>query len=433
MSSTSTGPAGGPTRTRPPPRRRLGGPLRGAQFRRLLLISIIFGIGLWVFQTALAWSILEETGSAAATSGLFVAWFVPVPLAALAVGPAIDRRGPKAVVTTGLLGLTVAAGAAAAVSASGAMPLALAYACMLAFGACDGAATVAAQVMTGRVVTSNHIGRAAGLTLIPVGTGRIVGGPIAGLTIDHLGVQAALFTGVGILAGAGCLTLTLCSTDGLDPARSTSLSQVFTAAGRTARQPIVAGVVALSGILGLFSLGYISLIPAIAERQLAAGPNGTGVLTAAGGAGTLVGGLIAAPIARRLGLGRAAVIAMLAGSLGLVALSHPTTLEPALGAIAMIGGATALAMAHLYHLLHISSHPRSRGQTFAVNGFVMYGTYTIGILLGGVLVDTASTVATLRWAGLLNAASTAIVVAAAPRLLDVDVDPSGAIVDHRKE
>ena len=64
-------------------------------YRRYLLATSANSVTVWLFQTAMSWLILSQTGSAAAVGFLFVAWTLPTLFTMIPAGVFVDRIGPR--------------------------------------------------------------------------------------------------------------------------------------------------------------------------------------------------------------------------------------------------------------------------------------------------------------------------------------------------
>src|SRR4051794_29261175 len=143
--------------------------LRVPAYRRLLLAITVMEIGLFAFETALYWTVLDETGSAARVSLLFTGLVVPALLLTIPVGVLVDRIGPKGILVWGSAAAAAVMGLAAFAAGSGRLGFELALLLAIAEGVFFGCYAVPAQVIAGRVVDRSLIASAVGMSALPAG------------------------------------------------------------------------------------------------------------------------------------------------------------------------------------------------------------------------------------------------------------------------
>jgi MFS family permease len=154
---------------------------------------------------------------------------------------------------------------------------------------------------------------------------------------------------------------------------------------------------ALSGSAGLFNLfdGVIFAVYVLyATRQLAIPPAVLGAIFAASGAGGLIGALLAGRVARRLGLGRALLAALLVATAGelLIALAAgpvPVAAALLLAAELIVGfGAATFGVNHV-SLRQLVTPASMQGRVHAANRMLGNGLGPLGALAGGILGQAA--------------------------------------------
>src|SRR6476646_7347554 len=124
-------------------------------YRRYLVGTTANNITVWLFQTALSWTILAETGSAAAVGFLFLAWTLPTLFTMIPAGVFTDRLGPRRGMFISQVLSTFVFAACAALAIAGNLTVASAIAFAVVVGALDGFWSSPSLVMAGRVVAPN--------------------------------------------------------------------------------------------------------------------------------------------------------------------------------------------------------------------------------------------------------------------------------------
>jgi len=157
-------------------------------------------------------------------------------------------------------------------------------------GTCTAMWTVPAQVVLGRAVRKELMPSAVGLGLLQFAVGRIIGGSLAGATLSA-GPTTAL------LLGAASATLGMAAAVRVHENRSFERrsmappwpAEIGEALSWTVRNPPAGCLLILGAITALFTLDYVTILPAISRTVLHTGPSGLGQMAAAGGVGLAVG------------------------------------------------------------------------------------------------------------------------------------------------
>lgn len=345
-------------------------------------------IALYGFETALFWTALEVTGSAVAIGILFSAIVLPVLVITVPVGVATDRYGPRRL----LLGSSVAAAAVIAVAAILAASSGLSFGAALVFAILEGVFfgvwAIPAQILAGRLVDRSRMTSAIGLSALPTAIGSIVGGLSSGLLLQLAGA-APTFAAAAVLLALSALTIAgLPATPGFATGSGSMvvIGQLQDAFGWARRSPVILAVIALAAAAGLFVLSRFSLVPMLVRDVLHAGPAGLGLMTMAGGIGSLLGTLVVDAAGRRLRRGPVLVTAVAVAGVALAAIG----LSPVLAVALVLAGTITMSLV-IYQvtsmtLLQVLAPARMRGRAVAMYDIVRLGLVPIGSLAAGLLV-----------------------------------------------
>lgn len=266
-------------------------------------------IGSWMQQIAGPWLVFRLTDSALALGLVGLIAAIPAAPLSLVAGPLIDRLPRRPVLLACQLGLLLP-------------PLGLAVLTWL--GKVQVWHVVLAEVLRGVVATLDQPAKqvavvdmtgvedaASGVALwmVAINIAKVVGPAIAGVIVARWGEALCfLLNGLSYLAVIGVLLVIRL------PGAAQAAHQ---AAGRSLAGSLVDGLryvlskrllVAVAGLVlvaGFFVRPFQTLLPVLAEDVLAGGPRALGFLTAAAGAGALLGALGAAglpPGRRRVGV-----------------------------------------------------------------------------------------------------------------------------------
>ena len=94
-------------------------PLGFAGYRRYLLATAFASLSLWIYEPALEWMVLRQTGATAAVGFIQTALIVPVALATLPSGLIVDRLGARRTVAISLSGIGAVVAIVGLLAASG--------------------------------------------------------------------------------------------------------------------------------------------------------------------------------------------------------------------------------------------------------------------------------------------------------------------------
>lgn len=404
--------------------------LRVPDYRRLLVVLTVAELGLYAFETALFWTVLEETGSAVHVSLLFSAIVAPILVLTVPIGILVDRIGPRRPLLWSSTAAALVMGAAGVLAAGSGLSFEAAFALSVAEGIFFGCFAIPAQVVASRVVDARILPSAVGLSALPSGIGSIGGGAVGGLTLELAGPAPTFFLAAIGLGLAVVAILGLPSLPGLESAvRPMALGELRDAVRWIRHSRIGFAIVALGAAAGFLVTSRFALLPSVARDVLDAGPTGLGLLTAAAGVGTIAGALATNPLGRRLRRGRTLLLALAAAGAALAGLGA----VPVLSVACILAGIVSLA-ALVYQLtgatlLQILAPPRMRGRVLALYDVVRLGLLPPGSVLATSLVaDVGVAGVLLAFGGLTIGAVLVAIVACRPLVaLVIDEGPGGAL------
>ena len=175
---------------------------------------------------------------------------------------------------------------------------------------------------------------------------------------------------------------------------------------------------------------YGSMVVLYMSRGIGFSPGVLGMTWGVGGISALIGAMLAAPLTRRLGAGRAMVLGLLLGSTTgfLIPLAQgPTLLSVILLILAQLGdGADTVFQINQLSLRQAITPERLLGRVNASMHFVGQGAMLLGALVGGLLGDTIGVRPTLL-VGAGGSLLVAVMLALSP-LRGVTADPPEARV-----
>ncbi len=370
--------------------------------------QIVSVTGTWVQSVAQAWFIAALTHSALALGLLAACQFGPYAIFGLfggAISDRLDNRhtlmGTQAAFMASALLITVLALAGVAEAWH-------IYVLAIFNGFVQILDTPARQAFTVEMVGRDELPNAVALNSSIFNASRIVGPALGGVLIATLGVGICfLINAISFLAVLGALAA-MHSADLRKPTRQAHRSLLRDTGEGIAyawRTPTIRLVTGMMLVVGTMSMNFNVLLPILAQRTLHSGPEVFGWISAAFGAGALLGALTAATI------GRSSRTVLLAGSalfgLTQLALGPLTSTELCMLMLFLNGIAFSLYTAMSNSTIQLIVPDRLRGRMMAIYGYVFFGTAPVGGLIAGALAAAGGTELAFAVAG-----GTAVVVAA---------------------
>jgi MFS family permease len=407
--------------------------LRLPLYRRYLAAAISYSVGMWTFQTVLVWIVLQQTNSAASVSLLLICLTIAWLIFSLPSGVLADRYDVRRLMLAGQIFGALSMGTAALATAAGILTPPLAMLLIFILGISDAFYNVPGMVFVGRMVEPRLMAGAIGLSALQYGFGRILGGLVTALAIASIGAAASLGLAALLFLVSFAIVLTLPSLPRLEssPGRA-SLRDLGPAIRWYRGSPPSIALMVLGLCAALFVYSYFTLLPIVATQVLGAGSQGLGLLTSAGGVGVLIGSLLTDPVGRRLGRGRAVVLALVAAAAAFAGLGLSNALL--LSAVFTIGLTLSLGIYRVTSqlLLQHLAPARMRGRVMAVFELSFWGTYPFGAAASGALADRFGASAVIVTFAILAVLAAGVALTFSRNLIQLDVGGDGEIVLDRR-
>ena len=381
-------------------------------------------IGLHAFETTLFWTAFEATGSAVLVGFLLIGLVVPVLVLTVPVGLVVDRFGPRRLLLPACVAATGAVGVATVMTAAWGLGFEAALVLAVAEGTFFACWAIPAQVLGSRIVDREHMPSAIGLSALPSGIGSALGGLSGGIILQTAGPAPAFALATGCLALAAITIAGLPNLPGFGAAagRTLIVGQLSDAIRWARNTPVALAVIALGSAVGFLLMSRFGLIPVYVRDVLDAGPAALGLMTMAGGIGTIAGTMVVDAAGRRLRRGPVLLTALGAAGVALAILGVAPHLVVALGFAGLITMSMIIYHVTSMTLLQVLAPPRMRGSVLAIFDLVRLGMVPLGSLAAGLLVPLIGVTGVfLAYGGLLVAAGVVATVACRP-LVDLQLD-----------
>ena len=367
--------------------------LRRAPFyRRLWSAVAISETGDWLLFIALPVYVFQVSGSAMSTSTVFLAELVPAVVVGTLWGSVIDRPNPTRLLTALT---TIQAVALVPLLWLGPGQLWMVYAVAGVQAAITGITVPGLQAVIPLVVPSEQLTGANGMAQVASNTARLCGAPLGGLLLPVVGLHGLVLGDIGSFLGsaallAGCRTAPA-GDQTQASGRLAAIAEGWRAAGR---DPTLASALVIA-FLGAVAQGmFLVLFVLFVLRSLGAGDQAVGLLRGVQAIGGVLGGLVVAIAAKRIGA-RWLTVGGLAifGLISLLTWNSPAITDSTWWYAALFIAAGVPATAIVTGLITTTQHaapPRVRGRVLSLIGVSEALGQGTGILVAGLFASSVS-------------------------------------------
>ena len=377
---------------------------RHHNYRLFFAGQVVSVAGSWMQNTALAWLVLELSGSPLAVGALVFCRFLPFTLLGLVAGFVIDRLDTRRVLIATQASAMAVSVLLAVVTLTGSVSLPLVYALAALGGVILVFDAPGRQALTFELVGRRELQNAVALNSSVFNASRIVGPAVAGVVIATAGTGICfVLNAVSFLAVLAALALL--RRDELVPVEQASGTDMVEGArealAHVAGDRELRAVLGVVAVISLVGFNFHVLVPLLAA-DLDLGSTEFGLLSAAFGAGALAGALAVASLrgaSRRTFVVGATGFSLLLLALALARLVPFAPAAVAAVLLAAIGVCFTLLTASANALVQLGAPDRLRGRLISLYLFAFAGLAPFGGLLTGWLAHEAGTGLALGVAG----------------------------------
>lgn len=385
-----------------PPRRKvpLTQPLRHARYRRIWLANLVSNLGTWIQTFASAWLVASLSQSAAITSLVQTATYVPVFLFALFAGVVADAvHRPKFLFFCNLFNAVCAAAMAILVwtgKVSSGPVLAITF--------CLGIGTAfiwpAWQAAMASLVEPEEVEAAATLNNLSYNLSAIIGPALGGLLFGWIGAGALFLANAVSFAGLLAVYWTWWRESAPQPVAREAFTARFRAGVATAFGcPRFRRI--LRNVCSVFfsTIAFASLLPVFVRDVLHMRAGVYGTLMGCLGGGAVMAAFFLPQVRARVDKTGLLACALLVYGAMLLAMPHTTSLALLAPLIVCGGMAWSATVSTLNAAAQLSFPAEVRARTLSIYLFVMSGGYAAGSVVWGLVADAWGVRAALLAAG----------------------------------
>ena len=404
-------------------------PFRHRNFRVLWSASAFSNIGTWMQAVAVGAYVTEETGKASWTALVAVAAFLPIGVLTPVGGALADRLDRRRAMAIGITLEAVLAVLLTVLSATGRASPAAVTAVVFANGCIAALVLPFYQAMIPDLVPKDVLLSATALGAAQYNLGRVVGPALAAVLVAAtsytwaFAVNAASFLAVIV----ALLVIKLPDTRHTDDGAGI-FSRIRAGARMAWTDPGCRNPLLLIATVAFLLAPFIALIPAKAHDLVGGGTkataSATGVLTTAQGLGAVVGALLIAPFAERLGRARLIVGYIVLCSLAITVYALTPNVPAAFAALVVVGAGYIGILSGTSTVVQLRAPAEYRGRILSLYFMAIGSIYPLGAMLQGAVADRVGLATTTIAGTTVMLAVLATVAATRPSLFAALDDPA---------
>ncbi|MHB0976353.1 MAG: MFS transporter [Candidatus Aquicultorales bacterium] len=351
--------------------------------------SLLSNIGTWMQIVAVSWVVYELTRSAFALGIVNFLNSLPVFLFVLYAGSVADRVERRMLLLVTQAFLLLVALALGAMASMGTLIVPWIYVLTFATGLGTAFTFPTWQAMIPELVPRRDLMNAIALNSAQFNGARMVGPAIAGLVLASFGAAVNFFANaVSFLAVI--IALLLIRPRPVVPHAESGWTH-FTEGLRYAKEHPRIGLLLVSiGVLTLFGLSFVVLLPLYASRILDTGAEGYGFLGAASGLGSLAGALTIAALAHAVQRDKLVKWTMAATGVFLILFAVSRSYVLSLFLIAGFGWSFLAGTSTINSLIQESVPSELRGRIMSIYVWMFLGLQPFGSLIFGSVAGITS-------------------------------------------
>jgi MFS family permease len=362
-------------------------------YRKFFLGQAISLAGTWMQSVALAWLVLQLTGSATWLGLVIALQTLPILLLGPYAGVLVDRVDKRRLLVGTQTAAAVQALVMGVLTVRGDITTAWVLGLSLALGLVNTLDNPARQSFIREMVSGPLVRNAVTLNSVVVNASRAVGPAIGGVLIATLGV------GTCFLVNAASFAAVIMAYLAMDP-RALRTAEPTPRAPRQLRDglsyvrrtrdlfvPLV-----MMAMVGTLTYEFQVSLPALVTDTFGGGAASLGAITSAMGVGAVVGGLVSA--SRRATGIRPLVLSSAAFGLSTALTAISPTVQVAAASLLLVGASSVWFLSVGNATLQMTAAPQMRGRVMALWAVAFLGTTPVGGPLIGWIAEHASP----RWA-----------------------------------
>ena len=377
-------------------------------------------IGTWIQSTAQSWLTFELTKSAFLLGVVGFLSSIPVFLLSLFAGVLADRVNKRNILIATQVAFMLLAFLLAAltqmklITPFQIMVIALLNGIVMAFDA------PSRQAVVVELVGREHVFNAVALNSVSFNSSRLIGPALAGVLVATVGMSGCFYiNGVSFFAVIIALFLIKVHNHAKIDRNKSPLKDLKEGLVFIKNNPTILVLISMVGIVSLFGIAYIILMPIFANDILRSGVKGLGALMSASGFGALIGALILARLGDFKFKGSLLIVSTFVFSVSLVLFSLSKDMLFSLIALMLVGASSVTAIALINTILQIIVPDEFRGRVMSVFMLTFAGLMPFGNLLAGALSEIWGVSLVVTASGIICTTFFVIIALVYPQIRDL--------------
>lgn len=382
-----------------------------------MLVSLI---GTWIQAVAQSWLVFELTNSALLLGVVGFISSIPIFLFSLFGGVLADRMNKRNILIATQSAFMLLAFLLAVLTQ---MKLITPWQIMLIAGlnglvmAFDAPSRQAVVV---ELVGKENLFNAIALNSVAFNSSRVIGPAFAGVLVAYIGMSGCFYiNGISFLAVIIALFLIRINKDFTNNKNNTALRDIKDGLIFIKDNRPILVLITMVGMVSLFGVSYVILMPIFANNVLKVGVKGLGVLMSSSGFGALVGALILARLGDFKYKGKFLMLSCMVFSISLILFSLSKIYLLSLFTLVFIGGASVAAIALINTILQTEVPDLFRGRVMSIFMLTFAGIMPFGNLISGSLASALGVSFTIMISGIICAVFFAIINIAYPDIKNI--------------
>lgn len=362
--------------------------LANPNYRRFFIGYALSFTGTWMQSVALAWLVLELTGSPALLGVVVALQSLPTLIVGPYAGVIVDRvNRRRLLLVTQTLGATQAI-VLATLTLTGHMTYVWALLLTGALGLINSFDMPGRQAFIREMVGGDQVRNAISLNAVLMNAARAIGPAIGGVLIASFGVGACFLVNALTYIGSIGAYLAMNRTElRTIPPTPRAKGQLREGLAYVRRTPQLLVPLLMMTIVGTLTYEFQVTLPALAAGTFDGDATSLGFLTGAVGVGAIAGGLVSASrpsVSMKTLVGSATAFGVM-----VLAVSLSPTVAVASVMLVGVGFASIWYMSSTNTALQLNSDPQLRGRVMSLYSVAFIGTTPIGGPIMGAIAETA--------------------------------------------
>lgn len=367
--------------------RRLLGAMRHRNYRLYFFGQLISTVGTWMQSVAMPWLALELTHDAFHVGLVVATQFTPMLIAGQFGGLVADRFPKRRVLVVTQALFILPAAIMFYLSGHGLAQYWMVLAAALAVGSINVIDVPSRQSFLIEMVGREDLMNAIALNSTVFNGSAVLGPSIAGVIIGAVGVPYCFLANAVSYAASITSLLLMANLPAIarDAGAGSMLARIREGLDYSRRDPLVGTLLLNVAVFSLFAMNRFTLLPIFADQVLRIGATGFGFLTAAQGAGALLGALSLAFLARRISNGRTQFLIGMVWSLFLIGFSFSRNYPLSLVLLGCAGFCQIAFIATANSRIQTATPDHLRGRVMALYAQSLMGVGPVGSFQAGTI------------------------------------------------